>query len=347
VGIDPGIAALLVAADALAAPGVVQVATDPARLLAPLGTIDEPAERARLLAELLPDAVVPLGTLVMLRGARGRSAGHLRLAADGSPVELDLAAGGLALVDLPPGQAASVELTFRSPVDLGVRGRRFAVRATGGLAGLVVDLRDTPLRLPERTDERRTLLPRGSGPSGGARPVNGLALVPARQLLVERPLVRVPLVPGDRILVGAGTTVAPGDLLAERVRDARLVEVGDVERRAGTAHPGAWVAAEPGRRGTAPAGELLFEHEGRRRIATGPHPDLVAAPAGGGSSRSTPASRSSSSSRESASQARSCSATLATGGSRSSATRATGGSRSTWRRPARSSSSPGAPTPRR
>ncbi len=107
----PASAALLVAADALAAPGVVQVATDPARLLAPLGTIDEPAERARLLAELLPDAVVPLGTLVMLRGARGRSAGHLRLAADGSPVELDLAAGGLALVDLPPGQAASVELT--------------------------------------------------------------------------------------------------------------------------------------------------------------------------------------------------------------------------------------------
>ena len=103
---------------------------------------------------------MPLGTLAMPRGARGRSAGHLRLAADGAPVELDLAAGGLALVDLPPGQAASVELAFRSPVDLGVRGRRFAVRATGGLAGLVVDLRDAPLRLPERTDERRTLLAR-------------------------------------------------------------------------------------------------------------------------------------------------------------------------------------------
>ncbi len=156
----PASAALLVAADALRRSGVVQVATDPARLLAPLGTIDEPAERARLIAELLPDAVMPLGTLAMPRGARGRSAGHLRLAADGAPVELDLAAGGLALVDLPPGQAASVELAFRSPVDLGVRGRRFAVRATGGLAGLVVDLRDAPLRLPERTDERRTLLAR-------------------------------------------------------------------------------------------------------------------------------------------------------------------------------------------
>ena len=41
-----------------------------------------------------------------------------------------------------------------------MRGRRFAIRATGGLAGLVVDLRDIPLRLPERVDERRDLLAR-------------------------------------------------------------------------------------------------------------------------------------------------------------------------------------------
>ena len=34
------------------------------------------------------------------------------------------------------------------------------MRATGGLAGLVVDLRDVPLRLPERADERRDLLAR-------------------------------------------------------------------------------------------------------------------------------------------------------------------------------------------
>jgi hypothetical protein len=156
----PGPAALLVAADALRRPGTVQVAADPARLLAPLGTIDDPAERARLLRDLLPDAVVPLGTLVIARGARGRPAGHLRLVGPGEPVDLDLAAGSLALVDLPPGQEGSVELSFRSAVDLGVRGRRFAVRATGGLAGLVVDLRDAPLRLPERAEDRRAALAR-------------------------------------------------------------------------------------------------------------------------------------------------------------------------------------------
>ncbi len=108
-----------------------------------------------------------------------------------------------------------------------------------------------------------------------------LLLVPAHRLLLERPQVRIPLLPGDRIVTTRGASVVPGDLLAERVRDPRLVEIGDGERGSSTSHPGAWVPAEPGRRGTAPAGELLFEHAGRRRIATGPHPDLVAAPGAG------------------------------------------------------------------
>jgi hypothetical protein len=106
-------------------------------------------------------------------------------------------------------------------------------------------------------------------------------LVVSRPLHVERPRVRVQLLPGDRIVTTAGAVVAAGDLLAERVRDARLVEVAGEEHRGGSAHPGSWIPAEPGRRGTAPAGELLFEAGGRRRIATGPHPDLVAAPAPG------------------------------------------------------------------
>jgi hypothetical protein len=108
--------------------------------------------------------------------------------------------------------------------------------------------------------------------------MNGLLLVAARPLLVGEPRVRVPLRPGDRIVANAGANVVAGDLLAERVRDPRLAEAAG---GAATSHPGAWIPAEPGRRGTAPAGELLFQHGGRRRIATGPHPDLVAAPAAG------------------------------------------------------------------
>jgi hypothetical protein len=47
---------------------------------------------------------------------------------------------------------------FRDTVRLGGRGRRFAVDVAGGLGGLLVDLRDVPLRLPERQERRRELL---------------------------------------------------------------------------------------------------------------------------------------------------------------------------------------------
>jgi hypothetical protein len=155
----PASAALLVLADAVRRPGVVQVALDAARLLAPLGTIEDAGERALILGDLVPDALVPLGTLAIARGVRmGRQVGQLRMAVGEAPVDLQLSGGRLALVDLPPGQSGAVELAFRAPVDLGVRGKRFALRATGGLAGFVVDLRDVPLRLPERTEARRDVL---------------------------------------------------------------------------------------------------------------------------------------------------------------------------------------------
>ena len=155
----PAPATLLVLADAVRRPGVVQVAIDAGRLLAPLGAIANADARGGVVRELLPDALVPLGTLAIVGGVRGgRSAGSLRLLGAGDPIQLDLAPGGLALVDLPPGQAGAAELAFRSGVDLGARGRRFAVPVTGGLAGLVVDTRDLPLRLPERNEERRAVL---------------------------------------------------------------------------------------------------------------------------------------------------------------------------------------------
>ncbi len=111
--------------------------------------------------------------------------------------------------------------------------------------------------------------------------MSALDLVPARTLIVERPRVRVPLLPGDRVVATAGMTVEPGDLLAERVRDPYLVETAEGSPHGEPARAGTWVAADHGRRSTAPAGELLFEHGGRRWIATGPHPDHVSASAAG------------------------------------------------------------------
>jgi hypothetical protein len=72
--------------------------------------------------------------------------------------ELNLMPGGIELVDLPPGQSAVAEFKFRDAVRLGTRGRHFAVDVAGGLGGLLVDLRDVPLRLPERSERRRELL---------------------------------------------------------------------------------------------------------------------------------------------------------------------------------------------
>jgi hypothetical protein len=61
-------------------------------------------------------------------------------------------------VDLPPGATAVAEFRFHDTVRLGGRGRHFAIDVTGGLGGLLVDLRDVPLRLPDRADLRIELL---------------------------------------------------------------------------------------------------------------------------------------------------------------------------------------------
>jgi hypothetical protein len=70
----------------------------------------------------------------------------------------ELAAGEVSFIDLPPGDRALATLEFRDAVRLGHRAKRVAVPVSGGVAGLAVDLRDVPLRLPERRDRRRAAL---------------------------------------------------------------------------------------------------------------------------------------------------------------------------------------------
>lgn len=157
----PGPAVALALADAVRRPGIRAMGWDHARLLGPLGTIADEQERRRVIADLRDDLLVPLGSIVLPGGLRsGRHAGSLAVAPAGGadPVTVDLVAGGLELVDLPPGEQARVELRMRDAVDLGVRTRHASADVTGGLAGLIVDLRDVPLRLPDRPDPRRELL---------------------------------------------------------------------------------------------------------------------------------------------------------------------------------------------
>jgi len=154
----PSLVALTLA-DVMRRPGASQLALDHAGLLAPLGTIPDATERRTLLADLADDLLAPLGTLVMPAGLRlGRAAGRLTVHGAHPDTISELSPGEVALVRIAPGEAAVAEFQFRDSVRLGGRGRQFAIDVAGGLGGLLVDLRDVPLRLPDRAEARREQL---------------------------------------------------------------------------------------------------------------------------------------------------------------------------------------------
>jgi hypothetical protein len=157
--IAPGPSVVLALVDVLRRSGASQYALDHARVLAPLGSIADPAERRAVITDLVDDLLAPLGTVVTPAGLRsGRSLGSLHLHGPSGARDLELRPGSLSVLDLPAGASATAELEFHDTVRLGGRGRRFAVDVTGGLGGLLVDLRDVPLHLPDRADLRAELL---------------------------------------------------------------------------------------------------------------------------------------------------------------------------------------------
>ncbi len=156
--LPPSVVALAMA-DLGRRPGIGQLVCDQARLLGPLGAVEDEAERRRLLANLADDILVPLGCLILPAGVKpGRTAGQLRLKGNDTISEIELHPGAIQVVDLPPGRTARAELDFRDSVRLGSRGRHFSADVGGGLCGLLVDLRDIPLRMSDRAESRRAAL---------------------------------------------------------------------------------------------------------------------------------------------------------------------------------------------
>lgn len=157
--VAPAPATALAIADVLRRPGSSQYALDHARLLAPLGSIPDATERRAMMADLADDLLVPLGTFVTPAGSSsGRSPGSVVIHDAERAATHELSSSGLSLLDLAPGVTARAEFRFRDTVRLGGRGRHFAIDVTGGLGGLVVDLRGVPMRLPDRADLRGELL---------------------------------------------------------------------------------------------------------------------------------------------------------------------------------------------
>lgn len=154
----PAPIAALALLDALRRPGARTLLWDHARLLGPIGTLAVEADRRRLMADLLDDAFVPLASTLVAGELRPGRPATLRVASPVGSSEVSLAAGSLRTVDLPPGVTARVEIEAREPLMVGVRGRHVAMELTGGLGGLLVDARETPLRLHERGDRRRAQL---------------------------------------------------------------------------------------------------------------------------------------------------------------------------------------------
>jgi hypothetical protein len=160
--VAPARAVALAIADTIRRAGATQLAIDHARLLGPIGTIDDPDERRDLIADLADDLLAPVGSLIVIGSIpasrrNGSRAGRLTLDGD-QHGRHDLAGGELSFIDLAPGHRALATLEFRDAVRVGHRASRVAVPVSGGVAGLAIDLRDVPLRLPERRDRRRAAL---------------------------------------------------------------------------------------------------------------------------------------------------------------------------------------------
>lgn len=156
----PPPACALAVIDTLRVPGAFSITVDHARVLAPIGTLPDEGDRRRLLADLLDDALLPLGSAVLTGELSmvGRAAGLMQVSTSLGQEQVPLIPGTLRLVDLPPGIAARIEMQAREGGLMGTRAQRVTLEVGGGLAGLLVDTRETPLRLPEAADRRRSLL---------------------------------------------------------------------------------------------------------------------------------------------------------------------------------------------
>ena len=274
--VAPGPAVALALVDVVRRPGIRGLGHDHARLLAPLGTIEDPEERRRVIADLRDELLVPLGSVVMPAGLRGgKSIGRIAVRGSVGETELELVPGGLELVDLPPGERAVVELRFKDPVAARAEGTPLrrggdgrAGRAPRGPARRPPAPAGPPRAAPGPADRvavgalggARRMTPEHDTTATGSPAAEGtpvppttpgwLAEIPARRFVEAGLEARFALRPGDRPLIEDGAQVTAGEALLERLRDRRVAEVViPAAARDGVTAGARWAPAAPaGRR---------------------------------------------------------------------------------------------------
>ncbi len=164
----PPPAVLVALSDGTRHPGAATVLHDHARVLGPLGVLADEGSRRRLIADLMDDCLLPLGsTLLTGPPEEGRSRPTMTISTPLGTDELVLEPDQLRVVDLPPGMVARVGIDPGDGAVLGVRGRHLALEVSGGLGGLLVDTRATPLPLPDAGERRRAALERWESAAWG------------------------------------------------------------------------------------------------------------------------------------------------------------------------------------
>jgi hypothetical protein len=164
----PGYAALL-ALDALQPVGVCRLLLDPYGLVPALGAA----------AYLTPTAVVQvlgsgglpiLGTVIAPIGRvkAGQVALRVRIRAGGTTRSEVVHAGSVRLVRLEWGEPAEIAVRPHRRLNLGRgNGRTVALRARGGMLGLVCDARGRPLPLPRTAEDRARIYSRWAAQATG------------------------------------------------------------------------------------------------------------------------------------------------------------------------------------
>jgi uncharacterized protein (TIGR01319 family) len=144
--------AALMMIDAFAPQGITRLAVDSIFMMPQLGVLASVLPEAAMQV-FRRDCLIPLGTVVAPVGRARDGEVVLGWQVDGEGGELR--AGELRRVPLLAGRQAEAEFAARRGFDVGAgSGRRWAGKVSGGAAGVILDGRGRPLRLPEDEGQR-------------------------------------------------------------------------------------------------------------------------------------------------------------------------------------------------